>query len=265
MRRSFALLSILAATVCSSAQTAGTRPAFDVTSVKLRAGGAQFLAFRNDPGGIHLEGPLSFFIRRAYRVQDYQLEGGPGWIQSENYVVEGKAATTPSQQRMESMLQALLEDRFGLKMHRVTKEGPVYSLLVARKGSKMKPWLEGSCVDAAPGKPLESGTTACGYRPGLGTVDAKGVSVAVLADFLSAIMGRPAVDKTGLSGRFDFHLEYKIDQATAGFQAAADSNADDNRATIFTALQEQLGLQLKSDTGPREYLVIDHAEKPSEN
>jgi uncharacterized protein (TIGR03435 family) len=129
----------------------------------------------------------------------------------------------------------------------------------------MKPWVEGGCVNSAPGTPLEPGTTACGYRPGLGTLDSKGVLVAVLADFLSSIMGRPVVDKTGLTGRFDFHLEYKIDQATAGFQAAVDSNTNDNRATIFTALQEQLGLQLKSDTGPREYLVVDHAEKPSEN
>ena len=162
------------------------------------------------------------------------------------------------------MLQTMLEDRFALKMHRETKEGSIYSLVVARKGSKMKPWVEGSCVDSVPGKPLEPGAIACGYRPGTGTLDSHGVAVAALADFLSAVMGRPVVDQTGLTGRFDFHLEYKIDQSTAGFQAT-DSNADDSRATIFTALQEQLGLQLKSDTGPREYLVIDQAEKPSEN
>src|SRR5579863_5278049 len=265
MRQSIALLSILAAVVCAPAQTSGTRPAFDVTSVKPRAGGDQYLAFRGDAGGVHLEGPLTFLIRYAYASQDYQLEGGPGWIHSDNYVVEGKAAGTHSPQEMRSMLQALLEDRFALKMHRETKEGSIYSLLVARKGSKMKPWVEGSCVNPVPGKPLESGTIACGYRPGPGTLDSQGVSVAVLADFLSSIMGRPVVDKTGLPGRFDFHLEYRIDQATAGFQGAPDPNADDNRATIFTALQEQLGLLLKSDTGPREYLVIDHAERPSEN
>jgi uncharacterized protein (TIGR03435 family) len=105
----------------------------------------------------------------------------------------------------------------------------------------------------------------CGYRPGLGTLDAHGVSVATLADFLSSIMGRPVADKTGLPGRFDFHLEYGIDQATAGFAAASGSNPDDSRPTIFTALQEQLGLQLKSDTDPREHLVVDHGERPSEN
>jgi uncharacterized protein (TIGR03435 family) len=77
-------------------------------------------------------------------------------------------------------------------------------------------------------------------------------------------MGRPVADQTGLTGRFDFRLEYKIDQATAGFQATPDAD-NDNRATIFTALQDQLGLQLKSDAGTREYLVIDHAERPSEN
>ena len=99
----------------------------------------------------------------------------------------------------------------------------------------------------------------------MGTLDSRGVSVGTLADFLSAVVGRPVVDQTGLTGRFDFHLEYKIDQSTVGFQGAPDSNDNDNRATIFTALQEQLGLQLKSDTGPREYLVIDRAQKPTEN
>lgn len=265
MRKNIALLSVLAAAFCASAQTAGTRRAFDVTSVKPRAGGAQYLAFRSDPRGVHLEGPLHFLIRFAYAAQDYQLEGGPGWIDSENYVVEGKTSSTYSRQELNDMLQLALEDRFALKMHRETKDGAIYSLVLARKGSKMKPSVEGSCVDASAGKPLDAGMTACGYRPGNGTLDSKGVSVAVLAEFLSSIMGRPVVDNTGLTGRFDFHLEYKIDQATAGFQSAADSNADDTRPTIFTALQEQLGLQLKSDTGPREYLVIDHAEKPSEN
>jgi Protein of unknown function (DUF3738) len=166
MRQSVALLSIVAVGVCASGQTAGTRAAFDVTSVK-PAGGAQFIAFRSDPGGVHLVGPLGFFIRYAYATQDYQLEGGPGWIQTENYVVEGKAAASHTPQEMRSMVQALLEDRFALKMHRETKNGPIYSLVVARKGSKMKPSLEGSCVNPAPGKPPEPGTTACGYRPGL--------------------------------------------------------------------------------------------------
>lgn len=265
MRQGVARLWIFAVAVCALGQTAGTRPAFDVTSVKLRAGGAQYLAFRNDPRGVHLEGPVSFLIRFAYAVQDYQMDGGPGWIHSDNYVVEGRSAAAHSPAEMRSMVQAMLEDRFGLRMHRETREGSIYSLVVARKGSKMKPWVEGSCVDPAPGKPLEPGATACGYRPGASTLDAQGVAVGVLADFLSSIMGRPVVDRTGLSGRFDFRLEYKIDQATAGFQGAADANADDNRPTIFTALQEQLGLQLKADTGPREYLVIDRAERPSEN
>jgi hypothetical protein len=160
MRPSIALLSALAAAVGACAQAPGTRPAFDVTSVKLRAGSAQYLAFRSNPGGVHLEGPLRFLIRFAYGVQDYQLEGGPGWIDSESYVVEGKAVGAHDPQEMKPMLQTMLEDRFGLRMHRETKEGPIYSLVVARK---------------------------------------------------------------------------------------------------------QLGLQLKSGAGPREYLVIDHAEKPSEN
>jgi uncharacterized protein (TIGR03435 family) len=266
MRQGLVLLSITNAAFCACAQTVEPRLTFDVISVKARAGDAQNLVFRGDPEGVHLEGPLSFFVRFAYAAQDYQLVGGPSWINSEIYVVEGKASSAHSSQEMRRMLQAALEDRFALKTHRETKEGPIYSLVVARKGSKMKPWVEGSC-DPSPGKLLEPGTTPCGYRPGLGTLDSRGLSVAGLADFLSSIMGRPVVDDTGLTGRFDFKLEYKVDQSTAGFgvQAAAESNANDTRPTIFTALQEQLGLQLKSGTGSREYLVIDNAQKPSEN
>jgi uncharacterized protein (TIGR03435 family) len=246
-----------------TAQTAGPRPGFDVTSVK--PGNTQNLVFRGGPAAVHLEGPLRFLIRYAYSVQEYQLEGGPAWLDSDNYVVEGKAAAPHSAQDLRSMLRTLLEDRFALKIHRETKQGSIYALVVARNGVKMKPWVEGSCVDPVPGKLPEPGTTACGYRPGPGTLDSRGLSIATLADFLSSIMGRPVVDTTGVTGRFDFHIEYKIDQATAGFHSASDSNSDDTRPTIFTALQEQLGLQLKSDKGPCEYLVADHAERPSEN
>jgi uncharacterized protein (TIGR03435 family) len=245
--------------------SAQTRPAFEVTSVKPRGGSQQFLAFRSDPGGVHLEGPLRFLIRFAYGVQDFQLEGVSGWMDSEFYVVEGKTTGNHSPQEMNRMVQSLLEDRFALKMHRETREGPVYSLVVARGGSKLKPSVDSSCVMRTPGNP-DPGSAACGYRPGLGTLDAKGVVIADLAGFLSALIARPVVDKTGLRGRFDFHLEYAIDQATAGLQAPAAQNADaDNRPTIFTAVQEYLGLQLRSDKGPREYLVVDHAEKPAEN
>ena len=90
------------------------------------------------------------------------------------------------------MLQAMLEDRFALKMHRETKEKSIYSLVVARRGSKIKPWVDGSCVIPVPGKPQESGTIAWGYRPELGTLDSQ--NVLALADFLSSIMGGPVVD-----------------------------------------------------------------------
>ncbi len=187
-------------------------------------------------------------------------------MDTEYYVVEGKTTGGHSPQEMNRMVQSLLEDRFALKMHRQTMEGPVYSLVVARGGSKLKPSVDGNCVVPTPGKPPDPGSTVCALRPGFGTLDSKGVAIDILAGYLSSLVARPVIDKTGLAGKFDFHLEYAIDQATAGLQAPAAQNADaDNRPTIFTAVQEYLGLQLKSDKGPIEYLVIDHAEKPAEN
>jgi len=201
------------------------------------------------------------------------IEGGPAWIHSEFYEINAKADGHPSQEMMEGpMLQALLEDRFKLKVHRETREVPVY-LLTAVKASKLRPFKEGSCTPNA--VTFLPQTLAEGQRPcralvaaRRGTVDVEGATILEFSKLLNLALDRPVIDKTGHSARFDFHLEFNPDPAPPRLPPGGDdaAAADPGGApSMFTALQEQLGLKLQSAKGPGEFLVIDHVERPSEN
>ncbi len=224
------------------------------------------------------------------------IEGGPGWIHSERYVINAKAEGTPSPAVMRgSMLQALLKDRFQLKTHLETREGPSYALTVAKGGLKLTPHQRGSCVDTGLVKPL---TTAppqhtLGERPaicganhsgkGTGTnviLDVPGVTLDYFArTFLGiAFWDRPIINNTGISGLFDIHLEFTSDASTPGppgmVRPPAATNPDGGSPvadplpegpSLATALQQQLGLKLEPAKGPREVLIVDHVERPSGN
>jgi len=197
-----------------------------------------------------------------------QIVGAPKWIETDQYDIDAKAEGAASVGQMAGpMLRTLLEDRFKLKMHVETRQLPVYFLTVAKSGSKLQPVQPGSCVPidlshmtATP--PAPGQTPPCGRqminRNGTDmAMDVSGLSVADFsAQALAGRLDRPVIDKTGLTALFDFHLQFAPDNG-----AAADSAAP----SIFTAVQEQLGLKLSPDTGPVEVLVVDHIEKPSEN
>ncbi len=212
---------------------------------------------------------LRGLIQFAYGVKDFQLTGAPAWLGTAHYDVQAKADGDFSVNQMEGpMLQALLADRFQLRVHRATRQMPVYELSVAKGGAKMKATAAGACVpyDAhatppaapAPGVPR---TIYCGYpKAGVAgtnrTLDGAGVSVGGLIANLSRLAAdRAIIDKTGLDGAYDVHLEW-----------TADALADDaGGMSIFSALQDQLGLKLESAKGPVEVLVIDRVETPSAN
>lgn len=224
------------------------------------------------------------------------IEGGPAWIDSDHYryTINVKAEGTGSGAASGAatkvpILRALLEDRFQLKTHRETREVSGYALTVAKGGPKLKPFQEGSCVDIGVVKPLtktpppahEPGErpVLCGVnraRKGNGpnvTWDIPGTSLDFLArTFLGIAFGdRPVFNRTGIDGLFDIHLEFTPDESTpgpGGFRPAApveSGTAAPAGPSIFTALQQQLGLKLEAARGPREVLVIDRVEKPSEN
>jgi uncharacterized protein (TIGR03435 family) len=256
------------------------RRGFDVASVRptSRTDGRALL--QATPGRLTLSNLAARrLVLIAYDIQDYQLVGEPGWIGSENYDIQAKADGSPSVRQMEGpMLQALLEERFRLSLHREIRQLAVYKLTVARGGAKVQAADEGGCTpyltDAPPPamKPGEPRPVFCGFQntkaEGLNrSLDGKRVTMAELAKTLSrtytAMLGRNVIDETGLTGAFDIHLTWAVD---ADGQGPADNPSPDPAGpSIFTALQEQLGLKLEATKGPVEVLVIDYIEKPSGN
>jgi uncharacterized protein (TIGR03435 family) len=175
------------------------------------------------------------------------------------------------------MLRSLLEERFQLKLHRETKEVPVYALTVAKGGAKLRPYKEGSCSSTdptisadplnLPPRPEPGQKPFCGSI-GIGTfgVDGHAMDLDAFARILDRILDRPVVNKTGIAGKFDFHLEFTADGDTPRIGVRDPRPSDPTGLpSIFTALQEQLGLKIESAKGPGEFLVIDHVERPSEN
>jgi uncharacterized protein (TIGR03435 family) len=215
-----------------------TDPAFG--GIVMRLGGGRFSAT-----GFTLRDLIAF----AYEVDVSQVAGGPGWSASERYDVLGKPEREGPLTRdiARVLLRALLTDRFQLKIHRETREMPVYVLMVGKNGSKMKPRIEGD--GGEPTRLVFQGAKATG----------RNVSAKVLAEELQAmVFDRPVVDQTGLAGNFDFNLSWRP-------ETGASAPGDPNDPDIFTAIQEQLGLRLQLEKAPAEMIVVDGAEKASEN
>ena len=281
----FASGLILFATVLL-AQT--TKKSFEAASVKLNvrpipaSNMGNFMVF---PGGrLSAEGPLLRLILDAYQIRGDELVGAPEWINSTRYEIEA-TANDPSMniEQVWPLFRSLLEDRFQLTTHRETRQLPVYELSVAKSGSKMRTYREGTCFPQPsngppipPPPPVAGGTAPpppCG-RVYMGMFDGKAsltgrqASVAEFVRVLANVLGRTVIDKTDLNGSFDFDLPFAPDTELEGLPGgpALPISADPNTgATIFTAIQEQLGLKLESTKGAVQVIVIDGIQKPSEN
>jgi uncharacterized protein (TIGR03435 family) len=261
-------------------------PKFEVATIKL----SKECAPGTRSGGERLTGrltlkcqPLIGLITSAYlrfanarfttQSRTEPISGAPSWADSELYDVNAKAEGVPSEEMMRGpMMQALLEDRFKLRIHRQTTTIPVYALVQSGRGPKLRPFQEGSCIPVdqsrfPPPPATEKSCHARGHREGtMQIVDAQAMTVSEFSKiFLNGVLDRPVIDKTGIAGTYDFHLEYGIDQATPRFLNNGAGADDSVGPSIFTAVQEQLRLRLQSTTGPGESLVIDHVERPSEN
>lgn len=284
----------------SAAPLTSAAPAFEVASVKLNANcdtGSGRPA--QSPVTLNLPClPLRGLIRMAYMFSEVvganlpsrrlEVLGGPGWLDTDHYDIFAKAAGNASQaEMMGPMLRTLLEDRFKVKVHKESRDAPVYELTVANNHPKLQPSKDGSCVpmdlnslpqNIKPGDPMPKFCGGGGGRrkeDGGMIQDWYGVSMAELAGrMLPSFVDRPVVDKTGLTGRYDIHLEFAPDNAPGrgavllnGVERP-DLPAPSTEAmgpSIFTALQEQLGLKLSPGKGSAEVIVVDHAEKPSAN
>jgi bla regulator protein blaR1 len=264
-----------------SPAAAAAPPAFEVATIKPSDPSNPRMGIQIAPGGRFTTSgiTLKFLIGFAYDVRDFQVSGGPGWVNSDKYDIVAKAADEPDagelrkltddqgkafEKRLRLRVQALLADRFQLKIQRTTKELPVYALLVAKSGSKLQ-----ETQAAADGKRFN------GMRMGRGELTAQGAPIKFLTQTLSQQLGRPVLDQTGLTGKYDFKLAWSPDPSEAGNAFGKPGPGGDggngppppdpNGPSIFTAVQEQLGLKLESQKGPVEILVIDKVEKPSEN
>jgi uncharacterized protein (TIGR03435 family) len=278
MRKAMLAFFVIGAVVMVVAQ----EPTFDVATVKTNKSGDTNGMLRRMPGGrVNATNmPLRPLIQFAYSLAAYQLVGGPGWMAGERYDIVAKmegnpdpvfvpGATTPDP--MQLALRALLEERFKLRVHRDTREMDIYALVMAKPGGRPGPNLKPTTQDCAaaaaaaqrgvPQPPPGSDAPFCGIQGGPGRIRFGGLSVAAFGQAFSSQAGRMVVDRTGLTGSWDFELNF----ATEGRGAPAGPESDQNAPNFFTAIQEQLGLKLESTKGPVEVLVIDAIERPVED
>ena len=253
---------------------------FEVASIKPSPPDERYFMMQLQPGGgLRATGvTLKMLITQAYDVREFQVSGGPGWINTARYDIvarpEHNADSDPppedprkmsDEQRktlgeqMRARLVALLADRFRLKVHRETQQALAYLLVVGKNGPKLKQTEEGS-------------ETRGRMRMGRGELNGDGVKLEFLAQVLANQLGRPVVDKTGLTGNYDIKLAWTPDPGQPaplplgpppGLEPSPAP--DPSGPSIFTAIEEQLGLRLESQKAPIETIVIDSVEKPSEN
>jgi len=225
--------------------------------------------------------PVSTLIDVAYSIfaggkgnlppYPMPIEHLPSWADSELYTIEAKSQGNPGAGIMRGpMLQALLEDRFALKIRRQTREGRVYLMTIAKGGPKLAPF-QGGCtpISLAHPVPIPAGQNSCRAsfqaKGANQTFDDPGFDMDSFALWITRAGGLdgPLLNKTGLMGYFHFHVEFLSNRKPGdpGFTPTDDPPFP----SVFTALKQQLGLKVEAGKGPREFLVVDHLEKPSEN
>jgi len=255
---------------------AGGIPAFDVISIK-KNDDPNSATLLNFPVGGRLRlinQTVRMLVSSSYGIQDYQIVGGPDWLKTERFDVEAivEATPPPPAQQFLFMIRQLVADRFTLVMHAETRELPIYRLVKARAdgqlGSKIRP---STCKPPDPTIPNSvanvgvGGSSVCGNRIGRFSMTIGGNTMAGFANQLGrlAVVGRPVIDATNLPERLDWELAWAPDSSLVERQGP--DAAEPDGLSIFTALQEQLGLKLEPSRGPVDVLVVDSVERPTEN
>ena len=279
---SIVLLGLLTAGLAGQSAP-GAAPTFDVASIKPNRSGGGGIDIRFLPGGRFVAANIFAreLIRIAYQMpQLLNVVGGPAWLDGDRFDVEATAGGTPSVEQMLPMIQMLLAERFKLVAHVETRPLPVYALVLARRdgsrGAQLRPFV-GQCAitqlpsGGPPAAPSLDGAVHCGLHfESVNTngmrVTGEGATIEQLTKWMPLHVYRTVIDRTGLMGRFDLQFEFTRrgpgrleDPATAG-QPAADSGT-----SIFTAVEEQLGLELDSQTAPLDVVVVDSVERPTAN
>jgi uncharacterized protein (TIGR03435 family) len=258
--------------------------AFEAASVRPNKSGEVGGFVRRQPGGrFNAQNmPLRALITFAYQLQGNQLRGGPDWLATERFDIVAKAEGDPppvppgsGPDQLMLMLRSLLADRFKLQVHWETQDLPIYALVLARDDKRLGPQLKPASTDcnallaaarqggAAPAPPSPDAPIQCGIRMSPGRIQFGGSPLSQFANALSSQTGRIVHDRTGLTGTWEFELKFtpeQLPQQVAGADAPAP---DPNGASLFTAIQEQLGLRLESTRAPTEVLLIDSVQMPT--
>jgi uncharacterized protein (TIGR03435 family) len=274
-------------------------PQFDAVSVKMSSGGGLNQVQMPATGRVNIVNTaLRIVLMRSFGVRDYQLIGGPEWMNFDRFDIQTSPpvdykpeplvpciGTDCRPTPVQMMMQGMLADRFQLKSHRETRELPVYELTIARNGHKLKEVLPST--ESAPGTtppgavPPTSVAGSPALLPGAvlhfgSGIAGSAVPFSALVSTLSQLLERPIVDKTGIKGNYDFKMVFSraglptvIGGTPLRFEPGpipgAEIGPSNSLPSIFTAVQESLGLKLDSGRGPVEVLVIDSVQKPNEN
>jgi bla regulator protein blaR1 len=260
-----------AAPAAALAQSGLSQPlAFDVVSIRPFPRNNMMIRIRTTPDGVWVSGmPMHMVMREAFGVTNDQLLGEPDWVATDRYDIEAKVSPEDAPKLKElsdeqrwAMLLPALEDRCELRFHHETKELTAYMLVIAKGGLKMQPAGTG---------PTPGPTTAPPPPPGPGAgmfFMARSVTMASLVHMLSRTLGSPVIDKTGLTGKYDLRLQFAPDDSVRASMPPVIGGApptETDGPSIFTALQEQLGLKLVAQKEPVDVIVIDHVEQPTAN
>ena len=272
----------------ASCYAAPAIPRFEVVSIKECGDTDHPGPGRSSPGRLSMScWPLRRLIQDAYDIFESgkvdplnpafpltPVEGGPGWMNSARYSINAIAESPQSVAMMRGpMMQRLLEDRFALRSHRETRDVPVYLMTVANGGPKLQLTPQGACKSLDPLDLTQSLKIEPGDKPwcvitppskqGQTMVwDVRGMSLHVFSKMINP--GLPVIDRTGLTGTFDIHLEWTIESDSSS-PPDPGTATDPPGTSLIAAIRRQLGLRLDRGKGPREFFVIDHLEKPSEN
>jgi len=268
--------------------TANRKASFEASTVAPNKTGTNRVMMRMAPGGVWDASnvTLESMIRLAYRLQEVQLVGGPAWIYSDRFDIQAQSAQGVAPAQFGERMQSLLTDRFNLKLHRETRELPIYALVVRNdrgRGKALTPAAvdcvafardraasaRGGAATPSPQRPGERPT--CGTMAAPGRLAGGGVTMEQLASSLAQYAGRLVVDRTGMSGSFDYELRFAHEPALRGRGPGGGlpgpepvAPHDAGAVSIFAAVQDQLGLQLDARRAPVDVVVIDSADQPTE-
>jgi uncharacterized protein (TIGR03435 family) len=223
-----------------------TRASFEIASVKpmkLVGQGGGRIGMSISGNRVTIFQNLKGLVLEAYEMDRYQVLGGPSWVDSRSdfFEIQARSENEPTRAQAHLMLQDLLRERFRLEIHKETRDTPIYALVLGKKGPKLKTSAEGERFGVMGDGHGWTGTN---------------VPMAQLAKQLTAPAGRPVVDRTGLKESYDFRLDWSPIRTSGG---------DSDGQSIFTAVEQQLGLKLEPQRAPIEFLIIDSVQQPSEN